>query len=272
MEVLDEKLWPTETLTTWEAFAGRASSLTERAATGRNILFRGQSQPWTLRPRIGRELPPGTKVGHLMEAERKAIEHFRSMAHLHAAERMPAGYETQPDRREWLVRMQHFGAPTPLIDWSASPYVAAYFAAEKDFDKDGVILVIDADAIDKARALRAANAETARKAGTRSKPDVKAWMRRLEWFTPAVKTMRIAQQQGYFTSAMSVAPHDAELSSVGAILGQWIIPHSQKQAMLLHLWRMNVAAHTLFPGLDGLGRSTADVVRMHLTHIGQVAE
>lgn len=33
--------------------------------------------------------------------------------------------------------------PTRLLDWSRSPYVAAYFAVDQNPDDDGVILVID---------------------------------------------------------------------------------------------------------------------------------
>ena len=31
---------------------------------------------------------------------------------------------------EFLAFLQHNGFPTPLLDWSASPYIAAYFAFE----------------------------------------------------------------------------------------------------------------------------------------------
>ena len=42
------------------------------------------------------------------------------------------GSNQQPaDQLEWLSWMQHFGAPTQLLDFTYSPYVAVYFAFEE---------------------------------------------------------------------------------------------------------------------------------------------
>ena len=41
-----------------------------------------------------------------------------------------------------LMALRHFGVPTRLLDWSKSPYVAAYFACEDD-SKDGEIWSFD---------------------------------------------------------------------------------------------------------------------------------
>ena len=35
------------------------------------------------------------------------------------------------NRLEWLALMQHYGAPTRLLDFTRSPYVACFFALEE---------------------------------------------------------------------------------------------------------------------------------------------
>lgn len=43
---------------------------------------------------------------------------------------------------EWLALMQHYGAPTRLIDFTTSIFVALFFALDGSFDKDSVIWAI----------------------------------------------------------------------------------------------------------------------------------
>jgi len=60
------------------------------------------------------------------EIEKKLIREFKRRLH-HYTSTIPI----QEDTLEWLALMQHFGAPTRLLDWTYSFFVAAYFAMEK---------------------------------------------------------------------------------------------------------------------------------------------
>src|SRR5262249_16050597 len=55
------------------------------------------------------------------------------------------------DDFQWLALMQHHGAPTRLIDFTWSPYVAAFFALERTLD-DGVVWAMNPARIDSSRA------------------------------------------------------------------------------------------------------------------------
>src|SRR5437016_3319598 len=57
--------------------------------------------------------------------EKRLVREFRRTYHLYA-QHVP----DQESTLEWLALMQHHGAPTRLLDFSYSIYVAAYFALE----------------------------------------------------------------------------------------------------------------------------------------------
>jgi hypothetical protein len=83
---------------------------------------------------------------------------------------------------------------------------------------------------------------------------------------------RIVAQQGTFTVSVDVlADHGAVIDDVLAPTTgsgtditylKLILPANLKPEFMLHLRYMNIAAHSLFPGADGLGRSVADIIRI----------
>lgn len=67
----------------------------------------------------------GMGFGHVQDLETKLVREFRRRLHHYTSDVPDA-----KDKLEWLALMQHYGAPTRLLDWTYSFYVAAYFAVE----------------------------------------------------------------------------------------------------------------------------------------------
>lgn len=253
---LSESVWPGEVLSSWDNLTMRAGRVAEDQANGRRLLLRGQPRQWMLRPKLLRVAPSGAPFTRLQSAEREALAYFQSQSHLYPDEPLPQDHVDGISELAWWAHMQHHGAPTRLLDWTMSPYVAAYFAAEQFPDDDGVVLVIDSDPV------ISHLARTTERAGGRRFHRTDSDPAGLFAFTLERKTRRILNQQGYFTvSTHPNLPHDDLLNDSGAILRRWVIPSSLKTAVLRHLRSMNVSAHTLFPGLDGLARSTGEVIK-----------
>lgn len=56
--------------------------------------------------------------------------------------RVPLEFINAKSTVEKLVKMQHYGIPTRLLDITANPLVALYFACNKDFSKDGEVVYL----------------------------------------------------------------------------------------------------------------------------------
>ena len=108
------ELIPTEK--DWAAFKNYVAGL-----EGRRFLFRGQNSPWRLRTSFHR-------TGRA-DLNRFLVEDIPVM-HRHLSARTKHVYNLQnpEENGAFFNLVQHHGYPTPLLDWTYSPYVAAFFA------------------------------------------------------------------------------------------------------------------------------------------------
>jgi hypothetical protein len=248
-----------------------------------------------LLPSIDRLLPrSGLPAERWYIAERTLIARFAGQAGAHL--QVPF-HENLSDATQAAILMQHFGAPTRLLDWTESVWVAAYMASESCDDlssptgdrryRDGAIWLFDRMAFDRQSRRDLARAkETHHFQANESMrlwhgfPFQAIYFSRDElsqiglsgpttWVTPMYQLLnrfpRLTVQQGFFTIASRLgtdhrAAIEAMLEGHEQSLRRIVIPHSAKAELRYRMERMGVTGGSLFPGLDGLCRHLRDWV------------
>jgi hypothetical protein len=226
-------------------------------------VYRGQPcVEWPLLPSLVRMVrEAGLSADQAIDTEKSLLREFRSQAHLYFPDAaMPRG---GGDLLEWWTLMQHYGAPTRLLDWTASPYVALYFAVLGHRSSNGAVWI-----------AHPATVEQAMNAKEQAQPDTRAF------FNPGAEsnliflwhyrpTDRMAAQQTHFTvSSQVLADHGHILADVipdaerPHKFVKLIIPAKVKNRFLRHLRALNITARSLFPGVDGLGRSIHELAQL----------
>ncbi len=139
------------------------------------------------------------------------------------------------DTWERLALAQHYGLPTRLLDWTANPLAALYFAVEANPDADGDLF-----------ALRAV-AKVPDKFNS-SPFSVKRPMK----FYPNIIAPRIRSQEALFVVCSDVEnPLDQNLRSDWKI-EKLRIPRDKKKSLRYELFRIGIHKSSLFPDLSGL--------------------
>jgi len=239
------------------------------------IWYRGQEdaswvppQPTVLRPWFLDRVKNGEMVPapHMIPIQRECTinRQFRRMA----ASMLPSGASIV----DVYFLAQHHGMPTRLLDWTANPLAALFFAVSKKPDTDGVVLVMNPrqvlpdrdedkrypypfDVVD----IRAPIVEEALTplfdlAVPRSvpacvlpiHPDLKAgrMLQQLSCFTLHVPPLRPRDYDEY--------PEEPVESIEEAVA--YRVPREAKEDLLIALRRMGVSYATLFPDLDNVAR------------------
>lgn len=180
--------------------------------------------------------------------EKYLIDKFQRNAHLYFPN-LPL--KNQP--LEWLAIMQHYGAPTRLLDVTLSPHIAAYFALEKGFG-DCAVFAFNHKKLIPSESKSEELYQTLLK-----KPKLSLDESFILLFSPKMATERLLAQQGVF-----LVPSNNEQSFTALIKTQRTAPNVCRKIIIpaelryggIHRMRnMNLTSTALFPGVDGFCRS-----------------
>jgi hypothetical protein len=240
------------------------------ALQGRRWVFRGQQDTqWELKPSLERSACDRVGLSPTTMPDIETYLLTRFQRNLHRFEhRTPA----VDDRLEWLALMQHHGAPTRLLDWTYSCYIALFFALElAPLDSTCAIWAID-------QVWLYSRLQGRREKGIRDAFRLDAELRapgaadkllntKAKIVAPLVPyhlNERLSIQQGVFLVPLNLeVPFMENLRAVAEptelrkhVLKLEIpVIRSVQYQMLVSLDRLNVHRLSLFPGIDGFAQS-----------------
>ena len=292
--------WPEIVAQEWKDFDNIITNMIDQGRLLKDrFLFRGQSdKTWHLLPSFTRALQQSQGQDLLLAPfEGVVLNKFMAMARQYLPESLiPA----DADIVGWWQLMQHYRAPTRLLDWTSSPYVAAYFAVIETRNKDGAIWVVNYSCLEKAvnawlkdnnirttetdtwyvKNLRP-NANFIRTANTNHR-NQRAVVQQAE----STYTVNVFNDHGLTIQSLlfdrTESEHLKERKGTGKTLltgfsseranrvdskslierkyFRIVIPKKSKLDYLARLHTANISASSLFPGLDGVGSAIREEI------------
>jgi hypothetical protein len=228
----------------------------------RNWCFRGHADArWSLKSSLSRHIEVSKVVDKAWARQEERIRRiFQRKSHLFLND------APDDDEVEWLALMQHHGAPTRLLDFTWSPYVAAFFALERATEAAAIWavnlpLLWDIHDRNLISGVRVADADPHDAATFRKYylPNSRAFVWQGDSFR---MPQRVVAQSGTFLISshlgMTIEEILASYPGAGELLIKFVLNTSKLRAdAMASLYSMNITQATLFPGLDGLARSMA---------------
>ena len=227
--------------------------------------FRGQRADWQLVPKLYRD----DLYGDASRLKKYCIEDEIREEFVVRAPALSGGMSLPSDDWGWLFLMQHYGAPTRLLDWTEGELQALYFAVRGNRGKnDAAVWALDPyelnwRVIEKNWIIP----PSAPGVSERDKERVKPWLppryaRRVHLprlplaIYPTHTTLRISAQRSCFTIHGSDVDSLDSLAKKGSrYLVKVTIPKRYIRAIRKELEGAGIDESTVFPDLQGLGES-----------------
>lgn len=221
-------------LSSWREFS---SLVTERTLSTSQVIWRGQrAAEWLLESTWGRTLKKLDIDGLL------PYKHFKYAGRGRGGEN-PEIMESDDD---WWASGQHYGSITPLLEWTSSPFIAAYFAFCKDSDEQDE------------RAIYSLALRTAKVINTKLKiknPGIHEDHLVVKFINPAFDNHSgLIRPGGLFTKSPTgvdieqwVRKNSGLVDDKEVVLVKLTLPDSERTEILRVLSRMNINQARLFP-------------------------
>lgn len=228
--------------------------------------FRGQADAeWPLFSSLSRYLTTyKIHPNAWPQQESRILRIFKRKAHL-LMNHLP----NENDSFEWLALMQHHGAPTRLLDFTWSPFVATFFAIERA-TKDVAVWALFPLGLNN-RPIR-----TLRASQRVEEDEIAPWVEGgyEKYFLPNEKELvvagepyrmnqRLIAQSGTFVMPGVLHKPIEALANPTAVVKFVLETALVRKRAMIELYHMNMSNATLFPDLDGLARSVAYELEFH---------
>lgn len=228
--------------------------------------FRGHaSADWQIWSTLSRRLQrSGVHADCWPLQEERIVRIFKRKAHLFLSQ-----VPEDADTFQWLALMQHHGAPTRLIDFTWSPFVAAFFALDEASGPRAAVWAVHPGHVWAANERRGSRqrVRSLREAGGYEhyvrEPAGLAYQGE-----PAVMNKRLTAQNGTFIVPLCLdRPLEAILAGYRGgddlVVKFEIDTAHVRSAAMRAFYAMNITQASLFPDLDGLARSMAYELEYH---------
>jgi hypothetical protein len=200
-------------------------------------------------------------VEELKFRERRVIETFG----VYAGEHLPR------DPTDWdtLLLGQHHRLPTRLLDWTASPYVALFFATEdpRQDSQNGLIWCVRRHDTNEALPSRVRSVLKTQKGQMFTLATLREHFRKglidldkepdpaLLWFEPPSLSPRIVNQYAFFSVMTHVENRHCEwLAKLPKCYWRVSVPAALKSEVRRRLQVMNITERMIYTGLEGIAR------------------
>lgn len=229
----------------WESYKAYVANINREE----RYLFRGQNRPWRLRTPFHRR-----GRADLTRFLREDIQVL--VKHLSARTKHVFNLLIPDENGAFFNLVQHHGYPTPMLDWTYSPYVAAFFAYR---------------GISNAKAAAAAPTDRVRIVVFNQDQWKKRIQQQLSASLPwehfsvgeflAIENERLVPQQAAstVTSVDDIESYVQSKESNGTkYLWAFDLPVGERKRVIGELAFMGITAGALFPGLDGACEELAE--------------